>query len=124
MYLVKFLQLFSVSIIPYSSEHNFILEHGFELTHSSMLMLTNNPDKSLPSTWVLPRVEHADGAVVVEGVAGARARGILALEPRGGRVDRVPVAKILISTIVHNSHTNTEETPFHCSFNHATFQPF
>ena len=32
-----------MSRISYSSEQNFILEHGFELTHSSMLMLTNNP---------------------------------------------------------------------------------
>ena len=32
-----------MSIISNSSEHNFILEHGLEVTHSSMLMLSENP---------------------------------------------------------------------------------
>ena len=32
-----------MSIISNSSEHIFKLEHGFELTHASILMLTNNP---------------------------------------------------------------------------------
>ena len=41
---LNFSQPFFVSRIQYSSEHNLILEHGFELTHSSMLMLTNTPD--------------------------------------------------------------------------------
>ena len=41
---LNFSQPFSVSSISYLSEHNFILEHGWELTHSSMLMLTNNPE--------------------------------------------------------------------------------
>ena len=43
---LHFSKPFFVSRIQYSSEHNLILEHGFELTHSSMFMLTNsnNPD--------------------------------------------------------------------------------
>ena len=49
----------------------------------------------LPSPGVLARVEDADGAVVVEGVVGARARRLLALEPRRVRVRRVPESKVL-----------------------------
>ena len=39
----NFLQPFSLSMISNSSEHNFKLEHGWELAHSSMLMLIENP---------------------------------------------------------------------------------
>ena len=68
----------------------------------------------------MPRVEDPYGAIVVESVAGARARGLLALEPRGRRVGRVPVAQILRSTI---DHTFNLYSILKCVIQ-ATFQSF
>ena len=61
-----------MSIISNSSEHIFKLKHGFELTHSSILLLTNNLDLAAPPHGDRNRL---DGVGVVAGLVGKVAVG-------------------------------------------------